>query len=548
MARKRGLWVTSAGLALLAGTAAAAAAAAAWAADTPLPRIERKGDNHALIVDGAPFLLLGAQANNSSNYPSALPKVWPMLDRIGANTLEMPVAWEQIEPVEGRFDFSWPETLLKEARAHDKRLVLLWFATWKNANATYAPAWVRLNPGRFPRMLNAKGEKHNALSPHGTATQAADERAFVRLMTWLRDNDPQNTIIMVQVQNEAGSYRLARDHAPAADRLFAGPVPKALTARLGKPAGTWTEVFGRDAEAAFQTWYLASYVERIAAAGKAVKKVPMFVNAALPNRPDVWQAPGTYASGGPVPGMLDIWKAAAPSIDVAAPDIYNPDHAAYVGFLDAYRRPDNPLFVPETGNARRFARYFFPTMGRGAIGFSPFGMDETGYFNFPLGAEKLDDETVDAFALNYRIFDKMRTVWPRLALEGKTRGVAEPTDPAARHRQDMLIGRWRATVTFGRPQFGVEEPKGNAAPSGGAVVAALGPDEFLVTGTHARVEFDLAEPGPGEQAHLIRVEEGHYDANGQWQFERVWNGDQIDYGLNFVAAPQLLRVKLATLK
>jgi hypothetical protein len=27
---------------------------------------------------------------------------------------------------------------------------------------------------------------------------------------------------------------------------------------------------------------------------------------------------------------------------------------------------------------------------------------------------------------------------------------------------------------------------------------------------------------------------------------RVWNGDQTDYGLNFTAAPQVLRVSLAT--
>ena len=67
---------------------------------------------HALIVDGAPFLMLGAQANNSSNYPAVLPKVWPVIRELHANTLEIPVAWEQIEPVEGKFDFSWVDTLL----------------------------------------------------------------------------------------------------------------------------------------------------------------------------------------------------------------------------------------------------------------------------------------------------------------------------------------------------------------------------------------------------------------------------------------------------
>ena len=115
--------------------ALASAAAAAQA-----PHFAPGRERPALIVDGAPFLVLGAQANNSSNYPAMLDEVWPAVERIGANTLLMPVAWEQVEPVEGRFDFSFVDTLLEQARAHDKRLVLLWFATWKNTGASNAPA------------------------------------------------------------------------------------------------------------------------------------------------------------------------------------------------------------------------------------------------------------------------------------------------------------------------------------------------------------------------------------------------------------------------
>lgn len=35
-------------------------------------------------------------------------------------------------------------------------------------------------------------------------------------------------------------------------------------------------------------------------------------------------------------------------------------------------------------------------------------------------------------------------------------------------------------------------------------------------------------------------------ARANRHFDRLWNGDQTDYGLNFTAEPQLLRVKLAT--
>ena len=51
-------------------------------AATEIPRLVSKNGRHALFVDGAPFLMLGIQANNSSNYPAMLPLVWPMVERL----------------------------------------------------------------------------------------------------------------------------------------------------------------------------------------------------------------------------------------------------------------------------------------------------------------------------------------------------------------------------------------------------------------------------------------------------------------------------------
>ncbi len=530
--------------ALALGAAAALAAAPALGADGSLPRIASQGGRHALIVDGSPFLLLGAQVNNSSAWPAMLPRVWPVIDRLQANTVEVPIAWEQIEPQEGKFDFSFLDTLLDQAREHKVRLVLLWFGTWKNTGPSYAPSWVKLDNRRFPRMIDGKGATHYALSPHAASTLAADRTAFVALMRHLKEQDEANTVIMVQVENEAGSYGSARDHSPEADRLFAGPVPAALVRQAGKQPGTWTELFGRDAELFFHSWYVARYIDAVAAAGKAVKPLPMYANAALTSNPFVWQDPASFASGGPSHPVIDVYKAAAPHLDLVAPDIYNPDHAQYLAFLDRYDRPDNALFVPETGNAPAYARYFFAAIGRGAIGWSPFGMDATGYSNFPLGAKALDDATIGLFARNYRLFRPAERVWAKLAYEGQVWGVAEPTDPAAQHQQSLDLGEHSATVTFGRPQFGVDPPSGNDPPSGGVAIARLGPSDYLVTGFQARVAFGLSNPG---KRHLMleRVEEGHY-ADGQWVFERLWNGDQTDYGLNFTSEPQMLRVKLAT--
>lgn len=528
--------------------AALAFALAAWgpgATAQDIPHVLSRDGRHALIVDGAPFLMLGAQVNNSSAWPSALPRVWPALEALHVNTVEVPVAWEQIEPEEGRFDFSVVDTLLQQARERNLRLVLLWFATWKNTNPQYAPRWVKLDNRRFPRMVRPDGTLHYALSPFGAETLRADSKAFAALMRHLREVDAQNTVIMMQVENEPGSYGLARDHSRAAESAFAAPVPDALRRRLKKPAGSWAALFGRDAELYFHAWHVARYIDAVAASGKAVKPLPMYANAALPGDPFTWQKPESYASGGPANTVIDVYKAAAPHLDVVAPDIYNPAHKAYAGFLDAYQRPDNPLFVPETGHAKEYARFFFEAVGRGAIGWSPFGVDYTRYLPVFAATPKLEGAPIVPFAANYTLFQPIARLWARLAFEGKTWGAAEPEDPADGHRRVLKLGRHVATVSFGSSDFGDALPKGNPYPSGGVAIARLNADEYLVTGYFARVEFALAD---AEGANIIidRVEEGTYDAKGNWQFERVLNGDQVDWGLNFTGAPQMLRVKLAS--
>ncbi|HEU4654981.1 MAG TPA: beta-galactosidase, partial [Steroidobacteraceae bacterium] len=380
--------------------ALSALASAAFAAEHPIPQVVNRDGHFALMVDGAPYLMLGAQVNNSSAWPAMLPKVWPAIEQIHANTMEIPIAWEQIEPTEGHFDFSFLDQLLKDARDHNVRLVLLWFGTWKNNNPNYAPEWVKLDNKRFPRVINAKGEQRNSLSPHFQATLNADRKAFTQFMRHLKSVDSERTVLMVQVENETGTYGAVRDFSPTAQKIFDQPAPATLVKKLHRQPGSWKQAFGKDADEFFHAWHVARFVEQVAAAGKAEYAIPMYVNAALRD-PFKYQDPFSYSSGGPTWNVLDVWKAAAPSIDVLAPDIYMPEYANVIKTLEQYSRDDNALLVPEMGNSMNYARYFFAVVGHGAIGYAPFGMDFTGYFNYPLGAAKFDPETIHAFARNY---------------------------------------------------------------------------------------------------------------------------------------------------
>jgi len=268
------------------------------------------------------------------------------------------------------------------------------------------------------------------------------------------------------------------------------------------------------------------------------------VNAALRD-PFREQDPYDYASGGPTWNVLEIWKVAAPSIDIIAPDIYLHDYRGYTRTLDLYGTATNALFVPETSNGQESARFFFEVLGRGGLGFAPFGMDFTGYVNFPLGAPKLDAETIETFARNYELVEPMMREIAALAFAAKVWGAAEPAET---HMQHILLGggnsaRWQVEVSYGREMFGDADPKGNTKLCGGVLIAQLEPDEFLVTGYHVRVRFERTQQ-MSKPYMLARVEEGHYE-RGKWIFERLWNGDQTDWGLNFTGLPEVLRVRLA---
>ena len=109
-----------------------------------------RGAQAQLIVDGKPFLILGGElANSSASSLAYLEPVWPRLAKMRLNTLLAPVSWELMEPVEGRFDYSLVDGLLKQARANNMRLVLLWFGSWKDSMSSYVPAWVKRDQARF---------------------------------------------------------------------------------------------------------------------------------------------------------------------------------------------------------------------------------------------------------------------------------------------------------------------------------------------------------------------------------------------------------------
>lgn len=509
-----------------------------------LPRIEKHDNRFTFVVDGKPFLMLGAQINNSSSWPGTLPVVWPALEALHVNTMEAPVYWEQMEPQEGKFDFSNVDLLVNGAREHHLRVVLLWFGTWKNGQNHYVPEWVKSNPKKYPREITADGKLLDVQSPNSSTNLEADKHAFAALLRHLKETDStQHTVIMIQVENESGSIGAVRDYSASANRDFAGQVPASLHAG----SGTWSTVFGPDADERFAAYSTARYINEVAKAGKAEYPIPMYCNVWITypvhalstrNHPSPGQE---YPSGGAQQGNIAIWKAAAPAIDVLAPDFYSEDNDLYQQVVAAYAREDNPLFIPETGLASNFGRNFFYALGHGAIGFSPFGVDFTDW--------TLKNSKLPAFlSENFALLEPMAGEIARLNFEGKLQTAVEQKGMP---RQRLHFPGVDAVVSYGFPQRDGEMPPGTTNLDGRALIAQIAPLEFLVTGFNASVTFEPTEiPGEklrNEQIEILRADEGQY-VNNVWQPSRIWNGDQTDRGLNFPDANHyVVRVRLQTL-
>jgi len=527
------------------------------AAATPIPQLRVEHGTTQLIVDGKRFLILGGELDNSSASSRAFMRpIWPMLAAMHMNTVLAPAYWELIEPVEGHFDFSSVDGLLTDARKHKMHVVLLWFGSWKNSMSSYVPAWVKRDQTRFVRAMKSDGTGLEILSPLGVANLAADSRAFVALMKHLREKDQQHTVLMVQPENEIGMIPEARDHSPAAEVAFKASVPAQLTDYLAshknslvpslrdawaahgfKVGAGWEDTFGAGpaTDEMFNAWTQALYAGKVAAAGKAVYPLPIFVNAALIR---AGRTPGQYPSGGPLPHVFDIWRAAAPAIDMLSPDLYFP---SFVEWALRYSRPDNPFFIPETGRvdaAEMGANALWAFGQLNAIGFSPYA------------PEFLKPEDQKTMAL---VYDVLHQIAPQiLATQGAGRiaGFRPPTtyegvtDLAP---QKVTFGNYTVEARFKAappPSVGQREDIELPGAHGGLIIQT-GPEEFLVAGTGMDVFFGttgMADPIAG----LDSVWEGEY-VNGKWIPGRLLNGDETNQGRQ-VKVPSgkftILRVKV----
>lgn len=543
---------------------------------TAQSKLVKQGTATQISVNGSKMLLVGGELSNSAATCTAdIDEVMPRMKALGLNTVLVPAQWDLLEPVEGKYDFTVFDRTITKARENGLKVVFLWFGAWKNSMSCYAPLWFKQDAKRFPRAETSKGKPLEIASAFSDNVLNADRRALTKLVEHIKAVDTDNTVIMIQVENEIGMLENARDHSAAANREYAKPVPEELRTYLIKnqktlhpvmlekltgsktwtsasskqienklkKGGTWAEAFGSDlyGDEIFMAYYYALYVQKLAVAIRQIKDMPLYVNAAMNSR---GRKPGEYPSAGPLAHLVDVWKAGAPAIDILSPDIYD---IGFKSWADRYKMPSNPLFIPEARCcADSGPRGLYAYGEHDAIGFCPFAIDQ---------AQPSVQENISRA---YALINNMTPLLLKYQGQGRTYGLLFDKDDKERVIAD---GDMRLTCRhyFTLP-WDPRATDGSQWPEGGAIIMKLADNDYLIAGTGVVVTFQtatekeqeeqktLGEDGfasagggasakaassnrfKGKRAGLGYVDQVEINADGSLKYIRRDNGDQSHQG------------------
>lgn len=545
-----------------------------------IPRLEMNRGRWEMIVDNKPFLMLAGELHNSSTGSvHHMTPIWERMAKKNLNTVLAAVSWELIEPEEGLFDFTLVDEMIKGARQANLRLVLLWFGSWKNGMSTYVPHWVKNNPKRFPLACFKGGEPLNALSTLGRNSMESDTKAISALMSHLKKIDgDRHTVIAVQLENEVGTLdvmatyagwenRAMRDYSPLADKAFKSEVPAQLMnylrknknelqpairtawdAQNNKMRGTWEDIFGKSekgkpletltdnipkgeewkhqypylTEEIFNAWNYATYIESLARAAKSIYPLPLFVNAWI--KGDT-KEPGKYPSGGPQPHVFDVWRAAAPHIDLFCPDIYATDLFDWV--LERYDVKGNPVWIPETRPSSDGAARSFYAFGRyNVLCYAPFGIDGNGLMNSA-------DPNDHAYDKSYKLLNHLT---PYILKYRGTEQINGLLLDRGRTEDRIEMGKYTLSIRphsteTAQAMVGVaaESVKLTGENVAGLLIIQENENQFLVAGVIGNMLISIYSHEKGRHSGYESIDEISFDEQGRELRHRL-NGDETTFG------------------
>lgn len=494
-----------------------------------IPYLNKKEHSLQLMVHDEPWIALAGEVHNSScsDLQYFQTHVLDQAKDTNVNTLLLPIYWDMIEPEENVFDFTSIERILPLVRDAGFHVVFLWFGLWKNGLSTYIPAWMKLARSRFPFAQKRDGTYLNSISPFCEEAVNKDAYAFGQVMKKIKELDEkQNTVIMVQVENEIGLLDSDRDYGEAANSIYLEMFPQMFTEEQKMQL---TKNSSIQEEELFMAIAYANAIEKIARTGKKEYPLPMYVNAWLKKENE---KAGKYPSGGPHQDNLLIYQKFAPHIDFCAPDVYVEDATE---IFECYG--SDILCIPETRQDPRMISYGMYVFGKyQTICFSPFGIEDiwqqkeekrSDSIYELLGIQKNAFQPEGTLPLLEHFYHDMEQVKTQLLRWREEQRVYAFIQNANERKRRLLV----SSLCFHIYYYAKEECELGA----GWIVAEE--DTFIIYLRNCAIQMDASE-----KKAILSLEEGSYQ-KGIWKKGRVLNGDE-QYQIIAGTMPKFFRLRI----
>lgn len=198
---------------------AIAVAVSASCSATETPEKENLEPSVHLLVEGKPFLMIGAQLRTDyllqleKKTPEELEPYFQLTANTNILAVSVPIAWRDIEKEKDEYDISLVKKYIDYCDKYSMKLELLWYGSYMCGYSVegYIPDYVISDTGTYPE-LNPDAAfqgwlgKQFYLKPNVPALTERESKALGKMMDLIAEYDRKNgsrhTVIGIQIENE----------------------------------------------------------------------------------------------------------------------------------------------------------------------------------------------------------------------------------------------------------------------------------------------------------------------------------------------------------
>lgn len=181
------------------------------------PYIGETNQHHFLCVNNRPFVVLSIEDHRTTGFKGIInEECLRTAKQLCANTISVTFRWSYFEKNEGQYDTTVLRNIKIAADRYDLKVIIIWFASNLGGHGNSVPTFIledtvtyipyTRSDGSF--ATRKEGRSTNRIycysfdKEHTNFLLLKEQMTLKVLMDWIRKNDPEQTFIMIQLENE----------------------------------------------------------------------------------------------------------------------------------------------------------------------------------------------------------------------------------------------------------------------------------------------------------------------------------------------------------